>query len=484
MTTLSPKGGLGQFEEQTDVGSVHRSGSCIYDAEAQTYTIAGAGANIWKESDAFHLVWKRMTGNFIVTAQAAFKGEGVNPHRKLGWMVRETLEADSPHVSTGIHSDGLLSLQFRRKQGDLTEEIKAPLTGADVMQLERKGNTYTMSVAQFGQPFVTLQTAEINLSSEVYVGLFVCSHEDEVVETATFHNVRVVVPVKDGFDRQKDPFGSRLELLEVESGQRRIVYSADSVFEAPNWTRNGDALIYNKGGRLYRFNLNAKTSTIIDTGEVVQNNNDHVLSFDGRMLSISSRDDSDASIVYTVPVEGGAPKRVTLTGPSYVHGWSPDGKFLVYTGQRDGEFNIYRISCDGGEEFQLTDTEGLDDGPEYTPDGEYILFNSVRTGRMHIWRMKSDGSEQQQLTNDEYDNWFPHVSPDGRWIVFVTYLVGEVEPSDHPAARRVYLRILPLEGGTPKVLAYLYGGQGTMNVPSWSPDGKQVAFVSNTVPYD
>ncbi len=175
-------------------------------------------------------------------------------------------------------------------------------------------------------------------------------------------------------------------------------------------------------------------------------------------------------------------RRITPTGPSYLHGWSPDGQFLVYTGQRHGQFDIYRIAAGGGEEVQLTNSVGLDDGPEYAPDGEYIYFNSVRSGRMQIWRMQADGSGEEQLTDDEYNNWFPHISPDGQWVAFITYLVGEAEPSDHPAAKRIYLRLMPRAGGEPRVLAYLYGGQGTMNVPSWSPDSKRLAFVSNTVP--
>jgi TolB protein len=474
---------LGQFEDRTDVGSVIPPGTCAYDAGQQVYTLTSAGANIWGDHDDFHFVWKRIAGNFIVTARAEFVGTGVNPHRKLGWMVRTSLDTGSPNVSTGVHGDGLLSLQFRRTERGPTEEVRIPLTGADVIQLERRGSTYIMSVAHFGEPFVTVQAADIDLGEEVYVGLLCCSHEPDVVETVIYHDVRIVVPVKAGFDRGRDPFGSHLELLDVTSGHRQIVYSTDYIVEAPNWTQDGRALIYNSGGRLYRFDLQTKTPSLIDTDPVVNNNNDHVISFDGTMLAISSHGEEHASRVYTVPLQGGKPKLVTPTGPSYLHGWSPDGKFLLFTGLRNCDFDIYRVPVDGGTEEQLTTAVGVDDGPEYTPDGRYIYFNSVRSGRMQIWRMQPDGSEQEQITDDEYDNWFPHISPDGKWVVFLTYLAGEVEPSDHPPAKRVYLRLMPLGGGTPKVIAYLYGGQGTINVPSWSPDSKQLAFVSNTVPY-
>src|SRR5258708_2096477 len=484
MISSPQKYAVDPFENHSDVGSVHFPGTCEYDPDERVNTVAGGGDNVWHDHDDFLFASRRMSGNFIVTTRAEFVGKGVNPHRKLGWMVRASLHTSSPNVSTGIHGDGLITIQFRRTQGGPTEEIRTALNGADVIQLERKGNTYIMSVAHFGDPFTVVQVSDLDLGEEVYVGLYACSHEDEIVEKVIYHDVRLVVPVADGFVRGKDPFGSRLEILDVASGHRKIIYSTDDVFEAPNWTRDGNALIINSEGRLYRFDLEKKTPSLIDTGDVVRNNNDHVISFDGKTLAICSHAGKDNhSIVYTVPLTGGTPKQITPTGPSYLHGWSPDGRFLVYTGQRNGQFDIYRIPVEGGDEVQLTNTPGLDDGPEYTPDDKYIYFNSVRSGRMHIWRMKPDGSEQEQLTDDEYNNWFPHISPDGKSVVFLTYLINEVEPSDHPAAKRVYLRMMPLDGGTPKVLAYLYGGQGTMNVPSWSPDGKMLAFVSNTVPY-
>lgn len=471
------------FESQTDVGSVRHPGACEYNPETQVYTISGAGANIWGTHDDFHFVWRRMSGDFIVTARASFLGAGANPHRKFGWMARSSLDGASPEVCTGLHGDGLVALQFRRNAGEATEEVRAALRQADVFQLERKGSTYVMSAARFGEPFTMVQVSDIDLGETVYVGLFVCSHAEEVLERAVFRNVRVVASAPDGFDRARDPFGSRLEIMDVASGDRQVIYSREDVFEAPNWTTDGQALIFNSQGHLYRFDLETRAPVLIDTQDVANNNNDHVLSFDGRRLAISSHTGPQRhSMVYTVPVQGGRPHRVTPSGPSYLHGWSPDGKYLVFTGLRNGDYDIFRVPAEGGEEVQLTTAPGLDDGPEYTPDGRYIYFNSVRSGRMQIWRMQPDGSGQEQLTDDEYNNWFPHISPDGKTVIFVSYLVGEVSPSDHPAAKRIYLRVMPLDGGAPRVAAYLYGGQGTMNVPSWSPDSRKVAFVSNTVP--
>jgi Tol biopolymer transport system component len=469
------------FERQNDIGDVTRSGSATYDAERQEYTISGSGANMWFDHDEFHFVWKRMKGDFILTTRAQFIGEGVEEHRKFGWMVRSSLDSGSMHVNAAVHGDGLASLQFRRVKGGLTEEVRSSLKAADVIQLERKGDTYTMSVARFGDAFVTQPVLDLALGAEVYVGLYVCSHNKEVVEKAVFRNVQITVPASDDFVPYRDYIGSNLEILDVESGNRTIIYRAPGSIQAPNWTADGRALIYNGGGRLYRFDLARKMPVVIDTGFATNNNNDHVLSFGGRMIGISnhSKEDQNRSIVYTLPVQGGMPKRVTSKGPSYLHGWSPDGKFLIYTGERNGELDIYKISVDGGEEIRLTTAKGVDDGPEYSPDGRYIYFNSARGGTMQIWRMKPDGSEQQQMTSDEYNNWFPHISPNGKSIVFLSFF-KEVAPTDHPFYKQVYLRLMSGEGSKPRVIAYVYGGQGTINVPSWSPDNRRLAFVSNT----
>jgi TolB protein len=312
--------------------------------------------------------------------------------------------------------------------------------------------------------------------------LFICSHNAEVLEKAVFDNVRIIIPAKEDFITYTDYIGSNIEVMDVNTGLREILYSSPLSLQAPNWTGDGKKLIYNSRGLIYSFDIKNKTVNEINTGFANNNNNDHVLSFGGKLLGIShhSIDDDNRSIIYTLPAGGGTPERITAEGPSYLHGFSPDGEYLVYTGARGGNYDIYRISGSKKEEIRLTVAPGLDDGPEYSPDGKYIYFNSSRTGAMQIWRMKPDGSNQQQLTFDGLNDWFPHVSPDGKNIVFLSF-PEDVSPDDHPFYRHVYIRMMPAEGGEPKIIAYVYGGQGTVNVNSWSPDSRKIAFISNTV---
>ncbi|MHB8973750.1 MAG: TolB family protein [Pirellulaceae bacterium] len=476
--TISP---LGDFTSQTDVGEPALKGTAVYDAERQSYTLSGGGKNMWFDKDEFHFVYTRIKGDFILQARAGFVKEGVNAHRKLGWMVRASLDAKSPHVNAVAHGDGLTSLQFRRTAGAMTEEIRSELTGVDVIQLERRGRRYTMSVARLGQPFVVSHCDDFELADELYVGLFVCSHDPDVMEQAVFRDVRITIPAAEKFVPYRDYLGSRLEILDVDTGDRRVVFRSADPIEAPNWTPDGTTLIYNAKGKLFRFSLADRTPVPLDTGFANRCNNDHVLSVDGQSLGISHhlQEAGGQSVIYTLPAAGGEPKRVSANAPSYLHGWSPDGRYLIYTGQRGGEFDIYRTPVEGGDELRLTTAKGLDDGSEYSPDGKYIYFNSSRTGTMQVWRMKPDGTGQEQLTHDELNDWFPHVSPDGQRIVFLSFS-NDVPADEHPFYKHVYLRMMPIDGGEPRVIAYVYGGQGTINVPSWSPDNRHLAFVSNT----
>ncbi|MDR1645682.1 MAG: transporter [Tannerellaceae bacterium] len=274
---------------------------------------------------------------------------------------------------------------------------------------------------------------------------------------------------------------SVLEVIDVASGSRSVVKEFPFRMEAPNWTADGKWLVYNSGGKLYKISPdNPGEPQVIPTGIATRCNNDHVLSSDGKQIAISSGTQEDGrSRIWTLPFEGGEPKLITPLAPSYLHGWSPDMSALAYCAERNGNFDVYVIPAEGGEEKRLTTTEGLDDGPEYSPDGRFIWFNSVRSGLMQVWRMRADGSEQVQMTFDENRNaWFPHPSPDGKSVVYISYAKGDVAPGDHPANKNVELAIIPSEGGQPKVVARLFGGQGTINVNSWAPDSKRFAFVS------
>jgi len=472
---------VGIFEKEGDIGSMVQPGYAKYNSGNQQYELAGSGTNIWFKKDEFHYCWKRLKGNFILQARGKFIGKGVEEHRKIGWMVRNSLDTNSVMACATVHGDGLTSLQYRKiKDGDV-EEVKSTVTGPDVIQLERKGNQYIMSVAHWGEPFVSETMSDLDLGEEVYAGLFICSHNKNVIEKVSFDNVRIIIPAKDDFVEYRDYIGSHIETMNVMNGRRLVVSTSPHSLQAPNWTTDNRALIYNSGGLIYRFDLSKKTADVINTDLVRENNNDHVLSFNGKMLGLSSSsaDSNYGSIVYTVPVAGGKPKQITPTGPSYLHGWSPDGKFLIYTGERNNEFDLYKIPAAGGREVKLTNTPGLDDGSEYSPDGKYIYFNSVRSGTMQLWRMKPNGNDPEQLTHDDFNNWFPHISPDGKWIAFISFM-KDVSASDHPFYKHVYIRLMPANGGQPRVIAYVYGGQGSMNTPSWSPDSKHIAFVSNS----
>ncbi len=282
------------------------------------------------------------------------------------------------------------------------------------------------------------------------------------------------MPEKNPYDR--DCY-SILETLDVATGERTVLREFDYVIEAPNWLPDGRRLLYNSHGSLWLFDLETKESKKIDTGDCSRCNNDHVLSPDGDYVGFSCG--GMDSQVYIVPITGGKPRTVTPNSPSFLHGWSPDGKTLAYCAFREGGKDVYAISAEGGEETRLTSAPGLNDGPEYSPDGRHIWFNSERSGLMQIWRMDADGRNQIQMTTDEDSNsWFAHLSPDGSQAVYIAYKKGDVAPGDHPANKNVELRLMSAQGGDYRMLCRLFGGQGTLNVNSWSPCGKKIAFVS------
>ncbi len=495
---------LGLFQNHGDIGSALHKGSAQYDAEHRAYTLTGSGENMGPTSDAFQFAWKEVSGDIALTADIAFPEKDVNLHRTAVLMIRQTLDADSSSADVALQGDGLASLRYRDAKGAATHEIQANVSAPHRLRIEKRGDFIYVfaagaSAAENSDAHSDLRSdlhsnyplrptgasIKLPLQGSFYVGIGLCSCNEDKEAKAVFTNVDLSTPAASAVP---PVLYSTLETVAIASTDRRVIYTAPSHFEAPNWTRDNSYFFFNREGHILRLPVAGSPATqpqTIDTGTSTHCNNDHGISPDSHWLAISDQSQPDhQSSVYIVPIEGGSPRRVTQNSPSYWHGWSPDGKTLAFVGQRNGDFDIYTIPVTGGDETRLTTAKGLDDGPEYSPDGKYIYFNSERTGHMQIWRMRADGTDQEQITSDDYNNWFPHISPDSTWMVFLSYgsdVVG------HPPNKDVQLRLVSISGGKIDskdienkitVLAKLFGGQGTINVPSWSPDSSKVAFVS------
>lgn len=471
---------VGVFEDHGDVGVTPRAGSVEFDAGARTYRITGGGANMWAETDAFHFVWKKVSGDVAIMADIDFVGEGVQAHRKAAVIIRQSLDAGSAYADIALHGDGLTSLQYRATAGGPTQEVRSELQGPKRLRIERRGNEFTMWVGDPGGTLTRGGPVTVALSGPVYVGLAVCSHDAEVLETAVFSNVRIEEP-------PQPILRSKVSIYDLTTKKVEVVYTADQRIEAPNWSPDGSYLLVNSLGDLWKLPLGGNQPVALERislSQPIRCNNDHGITPDGKLLILSGST-TTSSQIFTANIDGSNVKLLTPKAPSYYHGVSPDGKWLVYTAQRDGDYDLHRVATAGGEEERLNRADGLDDGPDYSPDGKWIYLNSIRTGNFDIWRIPASGAgkgdaKAQQVTNDEWEDWFPHPSPDGRWIVLLSYEKGT---EGHPQNRNVRLRLMPMPGDTleterPETIVELFGGQGTINVNSWSPDSKRFAFVS------
>jgi TolB protein len=470
----APPAPLGIFEGHGDVGTVLHPGSTGYDSAKQTYTIIGSGENMWFGMDDFQFVWKKVSGDVALSADIAFVGDKGNPHRKAVLMIRQSLDGNSPAVDIARHGEGLTSLQFRDLPGDNDREVQSNISAPRRLRLEKRGDFfYAFVTGKDGKLQAAGASTKLALTGPFYVGIGVSAHDKDASETAVFSDVKLEQLKPMG--EEKPVLYSTLETVPIASGDRRVAYVAAAHFEAPNWSRDGSYFLFNQDGGIWQLSVNGDAPARISTGEQIHCNNDHGISPDGTMLAISDSTQSGKSIVYTLPIAGGTPKQITQNAPSYWHGWSPDGSTLAFTGQRGDDFDIYSIPAGSGEEKRLTTAAGLDDGPEYSPDGAWIYFNSERTGEMQIWRMHPDGSGQEQVIMSETNDWFPHISPDGKWMVYLSFEKGV---TGHPPDKDVTLNLMSMADKKTKMLAKLFGGQGTINVPSWSPDSTRVAFVS------
>ncbi len=377
----------------------------------------GSGYNIWFNRDEFQYLYKKIGGDFILTAGFAFISEKGNRHRKIGWMIRESLDDAAASYNAVVHGDGLTVLQWRPLRGaymrDPQEEIFFPKKIVyQTIQLERIDKKITMRVANPGEPLQEVGTTDMYaMQDSVYVGLFISSHDSDRTEEAKMWNVRIDKSVSNKYYPNPNvkvkaftgTLGSRLETMDVLNGVRKVIYESKGKLQDPIWITDGKKLSFSESG---------------------------------------SR--------YAISVDRGIPEKLS----------APDLS-------NKSQINITAIA--GGHA----------ESAEYAPGKKYIYYNDNPTGTMQIWRMKPDGSDKEQLTFDERHNWFPHISPDGKWIVYISF-PPDINPNEHPSYEKVTLNLMSAAGGAPGVIAYLYGGDGTLNVNSWSPDSKHIAFVSNS----
>jgi TolB protein len=471
-------GAVGVFEGQSDVGTVTPLGTGNFDGGV--YTVTAAGANMWAREDAFHFVWKKMSGDGALTADITFgDSQKSDPHRKAVLIFRQGLDANGVYVDAAQHGSGLMALQYRTEPGATTQDIELSTEQLPQrLKLVKRGDTFTMFLSNHGELLHPVGASiKLHLQEPFYAGIGVCSHNKDVAETAKFSNVKLETGAAAG--AEKTVASSTLQTVGIEENFRRalVVTTGQGRMEAPNWSKDGKTLIFNRDGKIWRISAEGGEASVVNTGEATKCTGSHGLSPDGQLLAIScSTPEKPETRVYIVPTEGGEPKLLTETAWSYFHGWSPDGKTIAFTRpDHKGGGNIFAIPVDGGAEKALTSGSGISDDPDYSADGTWIYFISDRSGSMQIWRMQPDGSGAEQVTRDEYGNWTPHPSPDGQSVLILSYPKGV---TGHPTNTDIAFRVLSVADGKMRTVVEVVGGAGSDNTPNWAPDAKHFAFVS------
>lgn len=421
-----------------------------YRELAEELEKAGAGLLIHNEKEDICI---RVNGKTAYEYLLEACGEKVGAEVDAGWMYCGGVD---PEEFLWAHADRVKAVHY--KDMKITGQ-EAPLG---------KGMVDLKACFQFARANGALQIVDM--------------------DAATLEDTCRAGKMLSGWTGDRDNTDSILCTMDVETGEETVLHEFPGIIEAPNWLNDGNTLLYNADGKIYRYEIDKDHVEQVDTGFCVQCNNDHVPSPDNQLLAVSCMppeltDGTYESHIYVLPMTGGEPKDLTGPGLSYLHGWSPDGKELAYCAFRKKpeeetmRIEICTISSDGGEETCLTDGKGYNDGPEYSPDGKHIWFNSTRSGLMQVWRMNRDGSGLTQMTDSDANNWFGHVSPDGKHVIYLTFAKGELEPNEHLPNMYVSLGMMDYDGQNKKKLLDLFGGQGSINVNSWAPDSRRIAYV-------
>jgi Tol biopolymer transport system component len=280
-------------------------------------------------------------------------------------------------------------------------------------------------------------------------------------------------------------------IYDLRDGSNHLVYTEDTVWEAPNWSPDGKYLISNSKGHIYKLALKADGTATPENLAIPADyrcNNDKAISPDGKKIAFSAgRGATFESEVYLADADGNNIRQMTHQSPSFFHGWSPDGKVLAFVAQRNGsgQYDIYGMPAAGGAETRYTMNVHHDDGPDYSPDGKWVYINSDRSGKEAVWRFPAGGAgpddaKAEMALSDELEDWFPHISPDGTKMVYIGYPAGT--PTHNPRDVQIEIRLAAVNHGKVaapgKTLVKAMGGQGTFNVNSWAPDSMRFAYVT------
>jgi TolB protein len=472
---------LGAFDGQSDVGMVTPPGTAVHDAASGDYVITSAGANIWARVDGFHYLWKKMSGDAVLTADITFPPITYNhppvPHRKAVLMFRQSLDPGAAQVSAHLHGVGMTALQYRRERGANTESTELNIDAPRTLRLEKRGDVYTLFLSMKGEPLHPVgASVKLHLAEPFYVGLGVSSHDPATTDKIVFHNVKLEM-LPPSAPPAKLVQNSTLQIIQTEDGARRaiVIATGPDRVSSPDWMRAGKALYAYREGQITRIPLldplNGGKLEVVDTAGLVDCAGDYGVSPDGQAMALSCAEDKGGvRNLYVLPL-GGKPRRLTQGQPSYFHGWSADGTTLLFTRGKVAAADFFTVPAAGGAETRLT-SDTRNDGPEFTPDGKYIYFDSSRSGSSQIWRMNADGTGAQQITDDGMVDQSPHVSPDGKTVAFL-----QMAPDGGTGLQDASIQLLSVSDGLVRTLTRFQGNRGSFTMPVWG-DNNHLAFVS------
>ena len=473
---------LGLFEGQSDVGAVTPPGTAANDAKSGTYTITAAGANVWARVDAFHYVWKKLTGDAVLTADVAFPAAAYShppaEHRKAMLMFRQTLDPGAQQVSIHVHGIGMTALQHRAQRGANTQSIELNIDSLPrTVRLEKRGDSFTLFLSRKGEPLHAVGASlKLHFAEPFYVGLGVTSHDADTTDKILFRNVtlQTLPPAPPPSDLV---LNSTLQILQIEDGARRaaVIWTGAGRMNSPNWMPGQKNIYVYKEGQILRMPLldplNGGAPEVVETGGLVDCVGDYGVAPDGKSIALSCAETKGGiRNLYVLPF-GGAARRLTQGLPSFFHGWSADGTTLLFTRGKAAAADFFSVPAAGGPEKRLT-SDTLQDGPEFAADGKTIYFDSSRSGSSQIWRMNADGTGAVQITDDGMQDQSPHVSPDGSFVAWL-----QMKPGGGAGVQDASIQLLSVKDGAIRTLCSFQGNRGSFTMPVWG-DNNHLALVS------